>query len=104
MVTPYIRQQLSSGLVRLRVTPDEPAEGPPAITEAPPRGSGRPHSDMTVAKVRHLIENTALAYREISAKTGVGVEHLLDEIVRQMKSPVGDADAPAAGELLAACA
>jgi hypothetical protein len=71
MVTPYILSQLSSGLVRLRVTPDEPAEGPPAITEAPPRGPGRPHSDMAVAKVRHLIENTALSYREITARTGV---------------------------------
>ena len=70
MVTPYIRSQLNSGIVRLRVTPDEPAEGPPAITEAPPRGPGRPHSDMTVAKVRHLIEHTDLSYREIAAKTG----------------------------------
>jgi hypothetical protein len=70
MVTPYIRQQLSSGLVRLRVTPDEPVEGPPAIAQRPP-GSRGPHTDVTVAKVRHLIENTALSYKEIAAKTGV---------------------------------
>jgi transposase len=70
MVTPYIRSQLNSGIVRLRVTPDEPAEGPPAIAQRPP-GSRGPHSDMTVAKVRHLIENTALSYREIAARTGV---------------------------------
>jgi hypothetical protein len=70
MVTPYILSQLSSGLVRLRVTPDEPAEGPPAIVEAPPRRSGRPHSDMTVAKVRYLIEHTDLSYQRISEKTG----------------------------------
>jgi hypothetical protein len=70
MVTPYIRSQLSSGLVRLRVTPDEPAEGPPAIVEQRPRGSRLPHSDLTVAKVRHLVETTVLSHREIEAKTG----------------------------------
>ena len=31
----------------------------------------------------------------VSGKTGVGVEPLLDEIVRQIPSPTGDADAPA---------
>jgi GTP-binding protein LepA len=31
----------------------------------------------------------------VSGKTGVGVGHLLDEIVRQFTPPVGDADAPA---------
>src|SRR3954469_1065202 len=31
----------------------------------------------------------------VSGKTGEGVEHLLDEIVRQVPPPVGDADAPA---------
>lgn len=31
----------------------------------------------------------------VSGKTGVGVEHLLDEIVRQFVPPVGDAAAPA---------
>jgi hypothetical protein len=61
-----------SGLVRLRVTPDEPAEGPPAIVEQRPRGSRRPHTDMAVAKVRHLIEHTDLTYSEITKKTGVG--------------------------------
>jgi transcriptional regulator with XRE-family HTH domain len=71
MVTPYIRSQFSSGLVRLRVTPDEPAEGPPAIVEQRPRGSRRPHTDMTVAKVRHLFEHTDLTHMQIAAKTGV---------------------------------
>ena len=61
-----------SGLVRLRVTPDEPSEGPPAIIEQRPRGSRRPHTDMAVAKVRHLIEQTGLTYSEIAKKTGVG--------------------------------
>jgi hypothetical protein len=72
VITPYIRQQLYPGLVRLRVTPDEPAEGPPAITEQRPRGSRRPHTDIAVAKVRHLIEHTDLTYSEIAKKTGVG--------------------------------
>jgi hypothetical protein len=72
MPTPYIRSQLSSGLVRLRVTPDEPVEGPPAIIEQRPAGSRRPHTDMAVAKVRNLIENTGLTYSEIAKKTGVG--------------------------------
>ena len=72
MPTPYIRSQLSHGLVRLRVTPDEPTEGPPAIIEQRPAGSRRPHTDMTVAKVRHLIELTGLTYSEIAKKTGVG--------------------------------
>jgi GTP-binding protein LepA len=31
----------------------------------------------------------------VSGKTGVGVGHLLDEVVRQFTPPVGDADAPA---------
>jgi GTP-binding protein LepA len=31
---------------------------------------------------------------QVSAKTGMGVEALLDEIVRQTPAPVGDADAP----------
>jgi GTP-binding protein LepA len=32
---------------------------------------------------------------QVSGKTGAGVEPLLDEIVRQIPAPVGDADAPA---------
>ncbi len=31
----------------------------------------------------------------VSGKTGVGVDHLLDEIVRELVPPVGDAEAPA---------
>src|SRR5215207_6757777 len=37
-----------------------------------PRGSRRPHSDVSVAAVRRLIEQTTLTYREIAAKTSVG--------------------------------
>jgi hypothetical protein len=72
MPTPYIISQLYPPIVRLGgVKPDEPAEGPPAITHARPAGSRRPHTDMTYAEVRRLMEHTALTYREIQAKTGV---------------------------------
>ena len=59
-------------IVRLRVTPDPPEDGPPPIVGARPRGSRRPHSDAKAAQVRRLIEQTTLTYGEISAKTGVG--------------------------------
>lgn len=36
-----------------------------------PKGSKRPHSQATIAAVRHLIEETTLTYEEIVAKTGV---------------------------------
>jgi transcriptional regulator with XRE-family HTH domain len=67
----YPRSLFPPSVYRLRVTPDEPAEGPPAIVEQRPRGSRRPHTDMVVAKVRHLIEHTDLTYKQIAAKTGV---------------------------------
>src|SRR3954447_5374351 len=77
-ITPYIRQQLYTSILRLRVTPDEP-EGPPSATAEQPaailgqrrRGPGRPHTDATVARVRHLFEHTGLTYAEIAAQTGV---------------------------------
>ncbi|MEA2818057.1 MAG: hypothetical protein QOJ86_61 [Bradyrhizobium sp.] len=53
------------------VTPDKPADKPPPITRERPRGSRRPHTDMTVAKVRDLIEHTSLTYEQITARTGV---------------------------------
>jgi hypothetical protein len=69
----YPRSLFDPPLIRLRVEPDQPAEGPPAITEARPRGSRRPHTDLVVAKVKHLFEQTAMSYREIRAKTGVTI-------------------------------
>jgi hypothetical protein len=58
--------------IRPRRTPlIESAEEPPPITRERPPGSRRPHTDMTYAKVRDLIENTALTYAQIQAQTGV---------------------------------
>jgi hypothetical protein len=36
----------------------------------PPGGKGRPHADRTVEEVRKLIEETALTYHQIAARTG----------------------------------
>jgi hypothetical protein len=71
VITPYIRSQLYTPVYRIGVTPDEPEQGPPAIVEQRPRGSRRPHTGATVAKVRHLFEHTDLTYAEIAAQTGV---------------------------------
>jgi transcriptional regulator with XRE-family HTH domain len=70
-ITPYIRDQLYTPIVRLRVTPDEPVEPPPAITAQRAPGKGQPHTGATVARVRYLFEHTDLTYAEIAAQTGV---------------------------------
>ncbi len=44
----------------------------PRRRNAQGQASRRPHGDATVAAVRELIEETTLAYGEISARTGVG--------------------------------
>jgi transcriptional regulator with XRE-family HTH domain len=54
-----------------RTTLDESAEEPAPVTRERPPGSRRPHTDMTYAKVRELIEHTALTYEQIGAQTGV---------------------------------
>ncbi|XNL27272.1 translation elongation factor 4 [Longispora sp. K20-0274] len=46
-------------------------------------------------ELAHLIGCEPEDCLRVSGKTGAGVEHLLDEVVRQMTPPVGDADAPA---------
>ncbi|MEV6525915.1 translation elongation factor 4 [Longispora sp. NPDC051575] len=46
-------------------------------------------------ELAHLIGCEPEDCLRVSGKTGMGVEHLLDEVVRQMVPPVGDADAPA---------
>ena len=67
-----MRPPLYSPIVRLRPTPDEPADDPRAITAPRPRGSRQPHTDAQVAAVRRLIEETPLTYGEIAERTGVG--------------------------------
>jgi hypothetical protein len=67
----FPRSLFDPPLVRLRVEPEQPAEGPPAITEQRPRGSRRPYTDLVVARVKHLVEHTDLSYGQIAAKTGV---------------------------------
>src|SRR6201991_3371746 len=46
-------------------------------------------------ELAHLIGCEPSDCLRVSGKTGEGVSHLLDEIVRQFKAPVGDASAPA---------
>jgi GTP-binding protein LepA len=46
-------------------------------------------------ELAHLIGCEPDDCLRVSGKTGVGVSHLLDEIVRQMPPPVGEANAPA---------
>jgi len=63
-----MRPPYDTPVVRLSVRPDEQ----PAFTAPRPRGSRRPHTDARVAAVRRLVEETALTYAEIEARTGVG--------------------------------
>jgi hypothetical protein len=72
-ITPFIRDQLYTPIVRLRVTPDEPAEPAPPVTVQRAPGRGQPHAGATVARVRHLFEHTDLTCGEIAAQTGVPV-------------------------------
>ncbi|GAA4416025.1 translation elongation factor 4 [Actinokineospora soli] len=47
------------------------------------------------AELAHIIGCEPTDVLRVSAKTGVGVKELLDEVVRQVPPPVGKADAPA---------
>jgi GTP-binding protein LepA len=51
--------------------------------------------DLYAAELAHLIGCAPEDCLRVSGKTGEGVEALLDEIVRQVPAPAGDADAPA---------
>ena len=62
----------SRSLGRLRFRYDPVPDEPGAMTAPRPRGSRRPHTDARVAAVRRLIEETALTYGQIAARTGVG--------------------------------
>ncbi|MDT0443996.1 MULTISPECIES: translation elongation factor 4 [unclassified Streptomyces] len=51
--------------------------------------------DKFAAELAHLIGCDPDDVLRVSAKTGDGVPELLDEVIRQVPAPVGDADAPA---------
>src|SRR5206468_5720124 len=50
--------------------------------------------DKYAAELAHIIGVDPTTVLRVSAKTGEGVRDLLDEVVRQVPPPVGDADAP----------
>jgi len=47
------------------------------------------------AEIAHIIGCDPATVLKVSAKTGVGVEELLNEVVKQVPAPIGDPDAPA---------
>ncbi|WP_214401502.1 translation elongation factor 4 [Pseudonocardia lacus] len=51
--------------------------------------------DRYAAEIAHIVGCDPEDVLRVSAKTGVGVRELIDEVVRQVPAPVGDADAPA---------
>ncbi|OZM74268.1 elongation factor 4 [Amycolatopsis antarctica] len=51
--------------------------------------------DKYAAELAHIIGCEPTDVLRVSAKTGAGVRELLDEAVRQVPAPVGEADAPA---------
>jgi GTP-binding protein LepA len=51
--------------------------------------------DRYAAEIAHIVGCDADDVLRVSAKTGLGVGELLDEVVRVTPAPVGDADAPA---------
>ncbi|GAA4676426.1 translation elongation factor 4 [Pseudonocardia yuanmonensis] len=51
--------------------------------------------DRYAAEIAHIIGCEPGDVLRVSAKTGLGVEALLDEVVKQVPAPEGDADAPA---------
>jgi hypothetical protein len=48
-------------------------DGPPPVTGGRPKGCKRPHTNAKVAELRRLIEQTTLTYKQIAAKSGVGL-------------------------------
>ena len=47
------------------------------------------------AEIAHIMGCDPDTVMKVSAKTGIGVEELLNEVVKQVPAPVGDPDAPA---------
>src|SRR5690606_19971992 len=51
--------------------------------------------DRYAAELAHIVGCEPEDVLRVSGKTGVGVPELLDEVIKQVPPPVGDADAPA---------
>ncbi|MBF6268012.1 translation elongation factor 4 [Nocardia farcinica] len=51
--------------------------------------------DRYAAELAHIVGCEPSDVLRVSGKTGIGVPELLDEVIRQVPPPVGDADAPA---------
>ncbi|MBA5849409.1 elongation factor 4 [Gordonia amicalis] len=51
--------------------------------------------DRYAAELAHIVGCEPEDVLRVSGKTGVGVSELLDEVIRKVPAPVGDADAPA---------
>ncbi|WP_137723668.1 translation elongation factor 4 [Prescottella subtropica] len=51
--------------------------------------------DRYAAEIAHIVGCEPEDVLRVSGKTGVGVKELLDEVVKQIPAPVGDADGPA---------
>ncbi|WP_081607565.1 translation elongation factor 4 [Rhodococcus triatomae] len=51
--------------------------------------------DRYAAEIAHIVGCEPEDVLRVSGKTGVGVKELLDEVVKQVPAPVGDADGPA---------
>ncbi|MFD4266996.1 translation elongation factor 4 [Rhodococcus sp. NPDC058481] len=51
--------------------------------------------DRYAAEIAHIVGCEPGDVLRVSGKTGVGVKELLDEVVKQVPAPVGDADGPA---------
>ncbi|MCW0211778.1 MAG: translation elongation factor 4 [Pseudonocardia sp.] len=51
--------------------------------------------DRYAAEIAHIVGCEAADVLRVSAKTGMGVEALLNEVVKQIPAPVGNSDAPA---------
>jgi hypothetical protein len=73
---PYPLVRLFPSPIRVIDSSERPAlalldGGPPPVPGGRPKGCKRLHTNATVAKVRRLIEETSLTYKQIAAKTGV---------------------------------
>jgi hypothetical protein len=64
-----MRPPFHASIVRLGVRPDH--DDPAGVAGPRRHGRGAPHTDATFAKVRRLVEQSTLSYREIRARTGV---------------------------------